>query len=680
MTKYATRLLLAAAVAAVTPVHAGALERAIYLISQTSRGQAAEGRSEGPAVDGNGILTAYTSNALNLTSPPQPTFRDQIYLRNITDTTSSLVSKGPDGKARQQEQPAGRLRPRHQRRRPLRRLLLAGHQPDGGRHQRLRERLRRRRGERRRRADQPRHRRAGQRRQQLRPPERRRPLRRLPVERQQPGGRRHQRRHRRLRVRPRRRRHAPGEHRQRRRETDGQSITPTISDDGRYVAFASRATNLVAPPTGGAFEQIYVADWQTQSVQLASVNDQGVAGNAISFLPDLTADGGQVAFKSEAFNLVPNDTNGEPDVFVRDLSANTTQRVSVDDFGNQSNGLSGGPGISADGRFVAFASFASNFVPDDGNGFSDVYVYDRFPPGRDQGLIARVTIAIDDFGEPNDGVADFPVSISADGRWIGFASAASNLVENDLNNDLDAFLACNPFDAFQCAPPTPTPTPVMEFPCVGDCTGDGQVTIDDLIRMVGIALGLRSVCGDDQGMGACLAGDANCDCQITVDEIIQAVNNSLNGCTNFGSCSLPDHEMMCCEAPPTPGTPTATPTPSMTPHGAIPTATATPTPPATPTATRQRPLRRRLQRQRPGDRRRPDPHGEHRPRPAAAVRRRGRRRLSRRRRQLRLPDHRRRHHPRGEQQPGGRLHRLRQLPTSGARSRVLRRIKRGTLG
>jgi hypothetical protein len=86
-------------------------------------------------------------------------------------------------------------------------------------------------------------------------------------------------------------------------------------------------------------------------------------------------------------------------------------------------------------------------------------------------------------------------------------------------------------------------------------------------------------------MGACLAGDANCDCQITVDEIIQAVNNSLNGCTNFGSCSLPEHEMMCCEAPPTPGTPTATPTPSMTPHGSIPTATATPTPPATATET-----------------------------------------------------------------------------------------------
>ena len=108
MTKDATRLLLAAAVALVIPAHAGALERAIYLISQTSRGNAAEGRSEGPAVDGNGILTAYTSDALNLVSPPFQSFRDQIYLRDINEVTSDLVSKAPDGKAgNKASQPGG---------------------------------------------------------------------------------------------------------------------------------------------------------------------------------------------------------------------------------------------------------------------------------------------------------------------------------------------------------------------------------------------------------------------------------------------------------------------------------------------------------------------------------------------------------------------------------------------
>src|SRR4030095_4042919 len=227
-------------------------------------------------------------------------------------------------------------------------------------------------------------------------------------------------------------------------DTDGPSITPNISEDGRFVAYASRATNLVDPPTSGAFEQIFLTDWQDLSTELISVNSDGMPGNEVSFLPAPNGDGSQIAFKSEAFNLVPNDTNGVPDVFVRNRVDGTTQRVSVDSFGNESNGLSGGPGISADARFVAFPSFASNFVPEDGNGQSDVYVYDRFPPGGGPGRIARVTVRLNG-AAPNARLRDFPVTISSDGRWIGFASASSNLVPNDENNEVDAFLGCNPF-------------------------------------------------------------------------------------------------------------------------------------------------------------------------------------------------------------------------------------------
>ncbi len=584
MKKDALRLLFAALSAALVPALAVGQERVIYLLSQTARGQSAEGRSEGPAVNANGTAAAYNSNALNLVSPPFQNFRGQIYARVLADVTSELVSKSPTGQAGNQSSQSGGFGPGVSADGTLvayssRATNLVPADSNGFEDVFVTDRE------------------SGE--TQLisrgvggEPANGASTFARLSGDGRyvvfqsnasnlidgddngttdifladRDGGAI-------VRVSV----ASDGA------ASNGASITPAISEDGRMVAFASRATNFVAPAPSGAFEQIYVHDVPTGATALVSLSSTGQPANRISFLPVLTADGSQVAFKSEAFNLVPDDTNGVPDVFVRDRVANTTVRVSVDSFGNQANGLSGGPGISANGRFVSFVSFASNFVPDDGNGFSDVYVYDRFPPGREQGRIERVTVALTDMGEPNEGVADFPVSVSADGRWIAFASAASNLVPNDVNNDLDAFLACNPFDEYECAPPTPTPTP-GDFPCVGDCNGDGQVTIDDLIRMVNIALGFRSVCGGDDGVGACLAGDANCDCQITIDEIVQAVNNNLLGCTTFGACSLQEHQMICCGDAPTP-TPTregATPTPTS--DGPIPSRTPTPVATETPTS------------------------------------------------------------------------------------------------
>jgi len=585
MTKCAPRLLFVAVLATFFPLQAGALERVIYLVSQTARGQAAEGRSEAPAVNLNGTGVAYNSNALNLVSPPVQSFRNQVYLRPIADVTSQLISKAPDGKAGNFPSEPGGFAPSVS---ADSRFVAFSSQatnlvPDdsnGLEDVFVYDRE------------------SGQ--MEL--------ISRTPTElangvssfpRLSADGRYvafqsnasnlvdndtnnttdvflYDRQDHVMRLVSVSNTGALG---------NGRSLTPSISADGRVITFASRATNLVSTPLSGAFEQIFVTDWQSNAIELASVNDAGQPANEISFLPVLTSDGGTVAFKSEAFNLVPNDTNGEPDVFVRERAAGDTQRVSVDSFGNQSNGLSAAPGISGDGRFVAFASFASDFVPEDGNGLGDVYVYDRFPPGRSQGLIARVTVGLDG-AQPDAGVTDFPVSISTDGRWIAFSSAATNLVPNDTNNDIDAFLACNPFDEFQCAPPTPTPTPTvpMTLPCVGDCGGDGMVTIDDLIRMVNIALGFHSVCGED-GVGQCLAGDANCDCQITVDEIVRAVNNSLNGCVDFGDCSVEDDAAMCCGGalPTATATPTGnTPTPTETATLGTPTGTATAT--VTPTA------------------------------------------------------------------------------------------------
>jgi len=569
-----------AALLSAVPARAGLIHAPdIRLLSQTAHEMSAEGRSNAPVVNQNGLETAYSSNALNLVSPPFTNFLNQVYARNLDIVTSELVSVPPAGRAGNRASQSSGFPPgisgdgRFVAFSSLATNLVA--ENTGGlenvyvydREQDTMELISR---------------------GLTGPSDGASTFPKISADGRfvvfqsaatnlvtEPGD-------------------APvdiylfdradGTMRRVSVSSDGtpgngQSITPNISEDGLVVAFASRAVNLTSDPTPGTFEQIFVHERVSGLTEMVSVNDAGTPGNATSFLPDLTRDGSQVAFKSEAFNLVPNDTNGWPDVFVRDRPAHTTQRVSVDDFGNQSNGLSGGPGISGDGRFVAFPSFASNFVPDDGNGQSDIYVYDRFPPPpHQQGVIARVTVGMDG-AEPNNGVADFPATISADGRWIGFASASSNLVPNDNNNEFDAFLACNPFDQFECAPPTATPsaTPTVTptptggtMACVGDCNGDGQVTVDDLIRMVNIALGLTPLCPNDEN-GGCLAGDANCDCAITVDEIIRAVRNALNGCTDFDTCTIEEHTLMCCEGPP-PSTRTATATPPVTP-------TATPTTP-----------------------------------------------------------------------------------------------------
>src|SRR5207249_1385057 len=113
------------------------------------------------------------------------------------------------------------------------------------------------------------------------------------------------------------------------------------------------------------------------TTERVSVDSTGTEGNSASTHPSISADGRFVAFASDATNLVPGDTNGFQDVFVHDRLTGTTERVSVDSAGTQGNSVSLEPSISADGRLVAFRSFASNLVPGDTNGVKDVFVHDR---------------------------------------------------------------------------------------------------------------------------------------------------------------------------------------------------------------------------------------------------------------------------------------------------------------
>lgn len=203
---------------------------------------------------------------------------------------------------------------------------------------------------------------------------------------------------------------------------NGQSREPSISGDGRFVAFHSAASNLVAGDTNGRFD-VFVHDRWTNQTTRVSLDSGAVQGNGDSMVPSISADGRLVAFSSWASNLVPGDTNGRADAFVHDRQTGQTTRVSEDSGGLQGNGDSFAPAISADGRFVAFHSRAANLVIADTNGVPDVFIHDRLG-----GLTTRVSV---DSGGLQGNWDSYDASISRDGRFVAFESGASNLVPGD---------------------------------------------------------------------------------------------------------------------------------------------------------------------------------------------------------------------------------------------------------
>ena len=216
--------------------------------------------------------------------------------------------------------------------------------------------------------------------------------------------------------------------------TQGNSMsdTPSISADGRYVAFSSYASNLVDGDTNGWID-VFVHDRVTGITELVSVASDGTQGNNYSALPSISTEGRYVTFESVASNLVDGDTNGSYDVFVHDRVTGETQRVSVTSDGTQGNGWSYFSTISADGRYVAFESEATNLVDGDTNGFRDVFVHDRVT-----GETQRVSVASD--GTQGNGHSDWLSSISTDGRYVAFESEATNLVSLDTNTAWDVFV------------------------------------------------------------------------------------------------------------------------------------------------------------------------------------------------------------------------------------------------
>ena len=207
-------------------------------------------------------------------------------------------------------------------------------------------------------------------------------------------------------------------------------VSPSISADGRFVAFISYASNLVAGDTNGKLDA-FVRDLRNLITVRVSVSTSGTQGNGHCRSVSISADGRYVAFDSESSNLAPGDWNAREDVFVRDLQGGITQLVSAYVNGEPGLGASWSPSISADGRFVAFTS-DSPLVQSDTNGFADVYVHDR-----SSGLNERASLAT---GGAQENYESGGPRISADGRYVAFISYASNLVEGDTNGSMDVFV------------------------------------------------------------------------------------------------------------------------------------------------------------------------------------------------------------------------------------------------
>jgi hypothetical protein len=209
---------------------------------------------------------------------------------------------------------------------------------------------------------------------------------------------------------------------------------PAVNSDGTFVGFWSDATNLV-PNDRTPFRDVYLRNRGQQTTQRVNLSGDGDAANAPSEAqggaPAVNGSGSLIAFYSSATNLVPDDTNGQTDVFVRAVDTGTTTLVSVSSSGVQGNGPSLFPSVSADGRFVAFQSSATNLVAEGGTGQFDIYVRDLA-----NNTTERICASIHGNG------SNITPAISGDGSMVAFASNATNLVPNDTNNDSDVFV-CN---------------------------------------------------------------------------------------------------------------------------------------------------------------------------------------------------------------------------------------------
>ena len=208
-------------------------------------------------------------------------------------------------------------------------------------------------------------------------------------------------------------------------QANGTTDVCAVSGNGRFVAFSSLATNLT-PGDPAGIRDVFVTDTDTGATTLVSVSTSGQPGNAASGTElSISADGRFVAFDSWASDLVTGDSNGQLDIFVHDRLSGVTELVSASSAGVLGNGPSAGASLSADGRFVAFSSWADNLVTGDVNGLQDVFLHDRWNGTTKR--ISQTNAGIGGIGE------SFSPFLSSNGLFVAYVTKANNLVTQPLD-------------------------------------------------------------------------------------------------------------------------------------------------------------------------------------------------------------------------------------------------------
>ncbi len=248
------------------------------------------------------------------------------------------------------------------------------------------------------------------------------------------------------------------------------SGAPSISDDGRYVAFTYQ--DMMAPPGPGGinWHGISVIDRQSGARETVTIGHDELPPDGMSLAPSISGDGRYVTFLSMATNLIPDDTGGFADVFLADRQTDTIVRVSQAADGTEGNyGGGTGPAISADGAFVAFQSSSTNLVPGQTIGGTNIYVYEVAT-----GAVELISASAG--GDPADWDCETP-AISSDGRYVAFVSGAENLVAGDTNEDDDIFRVDRQTEAIERVSVTDAGAQVEGDSSEPGLSGDGALVV-----------------------------------------------------------------------------------------------------------------------------------------------------------------------------------------------------------